>query len=443
MFQRLHARLGDFWWYSLMLFAACRTGDAIQAFIGLWLVPKYVGMEELGAVMPLQSLAGLFAAPLGVLAVVFAKYVNVYATRGETGKVKCLVRDVIAVSCLVFLVCIALALVALPHFYERLRVTAGLLTALILASGFVGNLATLFTNALQGLKKFKTMSVVNILGAPVRLVTLLVAMPFRPLSGYVLGQTTPPAATSAVAFLSLRRDFRGVACDTSWRQDLGEMLRYAGPVAVWSVGCTVFAAVFNTLIRQRMPEVESAAYYMLSRLAEIGCYLSLSIMTVLFPLAAEAHEKGQEDRRALRHAVVGALVFSALLSVVFAVVGRRPFDLVAVWRPYAAYSTLLPALTLLSGLAGAIGSIVTYEIACRRFATVWLVIGTNAVWLVFLVCFMGCEFFRGILPDAAVDGMAAFHLASLPVFTWTCLVYSTLQLLVLLPLLRRKRVKKA
>ena len=35
MFQKLHARLGDFWWYSLMLFVACRSGDVIQAFIGL------------------------------------------------------------------------------------------------------------------------------------------------------------------------------------------------------------------------------------------------------------------------------------------------------------------------------------------------------------------------------------------------------------------------
>ena len=25
---KLHARLGDFWWYSLMLFCACRAADA-------------------------------------------------------------------------------------------------------------------------------------------------------------------------------------------------------------------------------------------------------------------------------------------------------------------------------------------------------------------------------------------------------------------------------
>ena len=27
MLKKLHARLGDFWWYSLMLFCACRAAD--------------------------------------------------------------------------------------------------------------------------------------------------------------------------------------------------------------------------------------------------------------------------------------------------------------------------------------------------------------------------------------------------------------------------------
>ena len=47
--DRIHSRLGDFWWYSLMLFLACRAADALNVFVGLWLVPKYVGSSELGA----------------------------------------------------------------------------------------------------------------------------------------------------------------------------------------------------------------------------------------------------------------------------------------------------------------------------------------------------------------------------------------------------------
>src|SRR5574344_448533 len=206
LLSRIHTRVGDLWWYSAMIFIACRSGDVIQAFIGLWLVPKYVGPQELGAVLPLQQLSGLFAVPLAVIATVFAKYVNVYATRGEYGKVKSFIHDVLLASSVIFLVCIAGAFLIAPFFYERLRISSGLLTVLILAAGFTGNVAALFTSALQGLKKFKVLSVVNIIGAPIRLVTLLIGMPVRALSGYVLGQATPPASTALVAALSLRKD---------------------------------------------------------------------------------------------------------------------------------------------------------------------------------------------------------------------------------------------
>ena len=57
MLAKLHARLGDFWWYSLMLFCACRAADLLNAFVGLWLVPKYVDPSELGAVQPLTMFA--------------------------------------------------------------------------------------------------------------------------------------------------------------------------------------------------------------------------------------------------------------------------------------------------------------------------------------------------------------------------------------------------
>ena len=40
LLQRLHAKLGDFWWYSLMIFVASRAADYLNVFVGLWLVPK-------------------------------------------------------------------------------------------------------------------------------------------------------------------------------------------------------------------------------------------------------------------------------------------------------------------------------------------------------------------------------------------------------------------
>jgi len=428
--DRLHARVGDLWWYSLMIFVACRSGDVIQAFIGLWLVPKYVGTEELGAIMPLQNLSGFFSAPLAVLAAVFAKFVNAYSTHMELGKVKSYIRDTILFFCIVFGLCMLVAAWLAPHFYERLRITNGLLTVLILAAGFLSNVAQLFNNALQGLKKFKTMSFINVIGAPIRLITLLVAMPIRPLSGYILGQTTPPATSSCVALWSLWGSFKNVRPDTTWRKDIPMMMQYALPVAVWTVGCIVFTTLFTTLIRQRLPETESAAYYLLSKLSEVGGYFGMSISVVLFPLAAEAHEQGQEKRNVLKQSVLGSVAFSLVLAVFFAFCGGFIFRSIAIWQPYVEYSPLLFPLTIGMGISCATGAYVTYEMACRRFRPIWIVVTTNILWVAALALLMGCEALKGTLPDHIIAYMQKHSVANLSFIVWAGLLMGTLQFIL-------------
>ena len=431
MLQQLHSRLGDFWWYSLMIFVACRSGDVIQAFIGLWLVPKYVGPEELGAVLPLQQLTSFLTVPLAVLATVFAKYVNTYATRGEYGKVKGFIRDVFAATAVLFALCIGGAYLIIPHFYVRLNVASGMLTVLILAAGFAGNVSNLFASALQGLKMFRTITVQSLISAPIRLATLLVAMPIRALSGYILGQTTPPAACSVLAFCSLRRRLAAHPPDTAWRRDLPEILRYLWPVAVYMGLGAVLASICVTVYRQRLPELESAAYYVLTRFTEIASYVSSSMVFVLFPLSAEAHERGHESSATLRHTIGATFLMTAVAAVAFGVFGKKLLSLSPVWQAYTGYANLLPALTIITGAGVAIGAIVTYEMACRRFGAAALVQLSNVVWTSLLVGFSGIGFFRGILPDAAVDYVVSLHVNRLSVFTWASLVSAILQLALL------------
>jgi len=61
MLEKLENRLGPLWWYTIILFIAQRFGDVLNAFIGLWLVPRYVPQEELGAVLPLSQVGGVLA----------------------------------------------------------------------------------------------------------------------------------------------------------------------------------------------------------------------------------------------------------------------------------------------------------------------------------------------------------------------------------------------
>ncbi len=432
MLAKLHSKIGDLWWYSAIIFVACRSGDVIQAFIGLWLVPKYVGQEELGAVLPLQQLCGLFAVPLAILATVFAKYVNVYMTRGEIGKVKSFIHDILIASAILFLVCIAFAWIVAPHFYSRLNVASGSLTILILAAGFTGNISQLFNSALQGMKKFKTTFVVTIISAPIRLATLLVAMPFRALSGYILGQATPPASSSIVAAFSIHSELSNVKADTSWRKDIPEILRYFWPIAICSAPGAVIASVSATVYRQRLPEIESAAYYLISRFAEIASYVGASMMFVLVPLAAEAHEKGRENKKFLIQSILATVATTTTLGLFFAFSGEWILSITETWHIYIPFVHLLPLMTALVGTSVISASIVNYEIACRRFSAAFFNLIFSFVTTAIIVSFTGYNFYRGILSDNIVNWMADHNFCSLTRLTWFTLLSSLIQIPILL-----------
>ena len=430
--SKLHAKIGDFWWYSLMLFVACRTGDVIQAFIGLWLVPKYVGPQELGAVLPLQQLATFLTIPLAIIAVVFSKYVNTYATRGEYGKVKSFVRDVFATTFVIFVLCIGGAYMIMPFFYERLRIASGSLTLLILLCGLMCNVGTIVSSAQQGLKRFKMMSAMNLISAPIRLVTLLVAMPFRALSGYILGQTTPVATTSALSVLDIHKVLKPYVPDTSWRKDLPEIWRYLWPYAICIVIGTFASTMTSVVYRQRLPEIESSAYYMLTRFSDIASFIGLTFSMILFPLASEAHEKGAENRKPLWHTLIGSLAGCLLLAVCFAVVAKPILALNSVWRQYEPYAYLLPFLTYAVWPSYAMSAIASFEYACNRIGSTAFYIGSNLLFASFLICFTGYEYFRGILPDSVVDWMASLHIAQLSTLTYLTAAYWTVAIACLL-----------
>ena len=438
LLDRLHSKLGDLWWYSLMIFVACRSGDVIQAFIGLWLVPKYVGTEELGAVLPLQQLSGLFAVPLAILATVFAKYVNTYATRGEYGKVKSFIRDVLLAACGVFLVCIIAAYLIIPHFYIRLNVTSGMLTVLVLAAGFATNIASIFTAALQGLKKFKTMTVQNLISAPIRLVTMLVAMPFRALSGYILGQATPPASCSVLAAISLHKDLKSIPLDTSWRKDLPEIWRYLWPVAVYMGLGTLFSAINLTVYRQRLPAVESSAYYVLTRFSEIAGYVGGSMITILVPLASEAHEKGANSLKLLRQTVAASIGSGLILALIFTTTGGLILRSTTAWRPYADFASLLPIQTLYTGIIIGGGAIIAYEMSCRRFRAAFVSLTLNFLWVFSIISFTGAEFYRGVIPDSIVDFISSLHVATLAKMTYSIFGFAVIHLLLLIAITIRR-----
>lgn len=414
MKDKIKQRLGPLWWYAIIMFMVQRFGDVINAFVGLWLVPKYVPQSELGALLPLAQVGGVLGLPLTILLVPFTKFLNTYATHGEYGKVKRLLRDVFVLAALIFVGTLFYAHFFMPLVFERIRVQDGRLGMLVVSCGVIGALTPIFGSALQALKRFRFIAVGSFLAAPLRLVTMLVCMPIRALSGYFVGQTLPSILSICISLFGLRRQLgRQVRSEPYWQVDWRPMVRYTIPVAMFVVTGAIQVMVEAFVIRHRLPNMDSAGYYMISRFAETGAYAGMTLVFVLFPLAAENYEQGGRSHRLLWQAMGGTLACGLLLATVFKFSGRWLLGLSTTWADYVPYVSQMVLLTAILAVRAACGCFSNFEMACGRFGFISYFILISGIESLLLYGLTGYSFFYGLLPTGWVEWMASLKAARL------------------------------
>lgn len=431
LLARVHTRLGDFWWYTALQFTAARCGDFINAFIGLWLVPKYVGMDELGAVLPLANFAVFLALPVGVFSTAFAKYVNVLVMQGEWGKLKTMLRSVF-VAAGVFLVFAFLAVqFMLPLVLERVRVAKGTLGVVIVVSALVGAVAPIYLNTLQVMKRFKEVTVINFFCSPLRLVVMLVTMPFRALTGYFVGQAAGPFFQIGASVYALRKEMgTSVKAEPYWTKlVICAFMKYMFFIALAMFVVSLVSFVEPLIIRQRLPEVDSAAFYMISRFAEIGSYLGLTLSTILFPYVSEASEAGGSGNKIIIRSMAGAITFGVVCAGGFYLFGRDAFSFLPNGATYAQYVPELVVLTLVLSVNISVGCFTTGEIAANRFAWLWWFVPVYLLYTVFLFVVTGYGYLQGILPDSMIDALASLNACRLRFVLGTMVVFAVVRLL--------------
>lgn len=418
LFDRLHNRLGDFWFYSLMIFCACRVADVMNVFVGLWLVPKYVDPSELGAVMPLTQFANFLALPATIFATTFMKEVNTLATHGEYGKMKTLMRGVfIGVGAFLVLALVTSRLL-MPYFLERIRVVEGALGILIITASFLGSTAPVYQNALQALKKFNTISLLGIIGAPVRLITMLIAMPFRPLSGYFVGQAATPAFNILASIFALRKEL-SVKAEPYWSKPIAKRLGYLFiGITAYQIFPMIAGLVEQTVLRQRLPELDSAAYYMVSRFSDISNFISGALLMIMFPYTAELAERGQDTSPLVVKSSIATAAAGILLALLFGLFGKHLLALLPHGREYANYNWALPWLIGLTTITGIQSFHVNTEVSAGRFGFLRWWIPLHLAYPLLLLGVTGYGYFKAVLPETAIDFLAHHNVSTLSTILW-------------------------
>ena len=417
----LRNRLGEFWWASLIFFIALRFGDAINAFTGLYVVPKFVSQDELGALLPMLNFTTFLSLPLSIFITGYTKLLNVCSVNNEWGKIKRMYIDVVRFSFVFVLLSILLVLIFHGLLFERLRVQNGRLCVVIVAAGLFGAFAPLFTNTLQGLKKFRELSLVNIIAAPVRLIVILLAMPFRPLTGYFVAHGAVPFVQIVASIFAIKKTVfsRSTASEPYLDKEKRIwFLRYIFLITLCVLPMVVGSCVETMIIRQRLSGLDSAAFYVLSRFAEIGGFLGLTLMVVLFPFASEQQERGESSDLLLLKVICA----STLFSVAFAIICYFAKDYFLPFLPngvaYLKYTKEFMLLIFIYSAIAIWSCFINNEIAAERFSFLRYHIVIQLFSVCGLFVLTGYGYFYGVLPTQWVDAIKALDACRLDFLLW-------------------------
>lgn len=413
MIDFLHKKLGDFWFYSLMIFCAMRAADALNMFVGLWLVPKYVPQDELGAVLPLTTFATAIAIPAYVFAMTFMKELNTLATKKEFGKMKSLMRGVFVGMGLFLFLSILIAKLTMPLFMERMRLVEGSLGFLIIASAFLGCASPVYTNALQGLKKFKAISLMNIIGAPIRLLTMLVAMPFRAISGYFIGQSSVPAFQIFASIFFLRKEL-SVKAEPYWTKPVFKSFsRLFAGMGLYIIIPMLTGLVEWTILRQRLPSVESGAFYMVTRFSDITGFVSGALLLTLFPFTSELAENGKSTKPLVIKSSLVMLILGFASAILFWIFGEALLGFFPNGEDFASYYWAIPWMAGISTLGSIQAFYTNTEVSAGRFGFLWWYAPFFAFWSILLLLITGFGYFKNIMPEPVFEFLKTHNITSL------------------------------
>ena len=407
----IRTRLGDFWWYTLMLFCAARAADCLNVFVGLWLVPKYVPPSELGAVMPLSQFANFLAIPIAVFASTFRNELTSLAVNRKFGQMKTLMRGVFIATGIFLFLSIIICKLILPAYLERIRIAEGSLGVVILVSSFVATVAPIYTNALQSLKKFKANSLINFSGAPIRLLVMLVTMPLRAITGYFVGQTAPSAFSIVGSVIALRKELSAPS-EPYWNRDI--IHRFGRLFAIFGISAIIGGLsmlVEPTIIRQRLPELDSAAYYMVTRFSEIANFLATALIFTIFPYTAELASKGKDTRPLIIKSSIAIIGSNLLLAIFFYFCGRQILETLPNGFQYASYWWAIPWIIGITSLNMVFGLYSTGEVSAFGYMK-WS-LSLSLLYSCALLAVTGHGYFSTYIPNSWTKLLIEHNIRSL------------------------------
>lgn len=404
----LRGRMGELWWYTLLAFVINRIGDVVNLFIGVFLVPKVLPAEQLGAVTPLMS-AGMFVGlPIAILMIPAGKFLSVFAARKEYGKVRALLADAILANAVFAVVVLVWLSYSGDALLERLHLADRRILIPVAGFAVLTCLEPVISSAQRSLKCFRSL-LVGGLGIPyVRLAGMLLLLAPFGAFGYLSAQLATSLFGIGCALVALSLYLRKCGGRRSYREDIRDMVAYSIPLVAMTFAGRIQGPVESFVIRHRLPEEVSAGYYFSTMFGMIPGYATAALTTFLWPIVSDKFEKGESTGKLLMQSMLFNLVLGGLALAAVSIAAPYAFRLPGPWKAYPEYSKYVWQAGLITMLKGFQATYTSHESACRSFRYVWYMVPLMLLEAAVLYGMPAWSAAQPYLPHAlwtAVDGL--------------------------------------
>jgi O-antigen/teichoic acid export membrane protein len=198
--------------------------------------------------------------------------------------------------------------------------------------------------------------------------------------------------------------------------------------AAWATTGGISGLVESTVLRQRLPDLDSAGYYMATRFSEIASYFFSTLSFTLFPYTADMAAKGKDMRPLILKASFASIVFGAVVALPFFFIAKPILSMLPHGTEYAAYWWVIPWCIGISAISFPLSLYTTAEVSAQRFGFLKWLMPLDLVYPAVLLFVTGYGYLVGIIPESWTTFLAAHNVRTLETMLWWMTAASAIKL---------------
>lgn len=302
---------------SLYIFSGSILGNIFAFLLNLFLA-RNLSYADYAIFASLASLITLAAIPVGTMNTVIVKFATNFFIKKQNDKLKTLYmlffKFVLEISLLIILLSVIFSS-PLKSYLHIDSVWYVIVTGFVIVSYYLNTLNNAF---LQGMLKFKFISILSIFGSFIKLLVGVILV----ISGYkvfgALGALFSMAfGAYLIAFIPLTRIIKEKALGKQMSLNIRQILYYAIPTFVTILFMTSFTSTDVILVKHFFDPHAAGLYAGLSLIGKVIFYFTAPIPMVMFPLLVKRHVAGLNFNNLFYLALLLVIIPAAAISIFY------------------------------------------------------------------------------------------------------------------------------